>query len=116
MNTPPNEGRPSAGLAEREVRPPGSEGTERDIFAECRAEVASWPKALRDAAALTSELRPNAPERPRTCDDGCNGCDECTDYIEDDAESCRRCHGDGRDPWNDYLLPCPLCQGEQYPL
>ena len=26
-----------------------------------------------------------------------------------------RCHGDGRDPRNDYLLPCPLCQGEQTP-
>jgi hypothetical protein len=40
------------------------------------------------------------------------------DDIEDemdDAEhvECPRCHGDGRDPWNDYLLPCPVCQGEQ---
>lgn len=34
------------------------------------------------------------------------------DYDEEDAV-CERCHGDGRDPWNDYLLPCPLCQGEQ---
>ena len=24
----------------------------------------------------------------------------------------KHCHGDGMDPWNDYLLPCPLCQGE----
>lgn len=33
----------------------------------------------------------------------------------DDEPECPRCHGDGRDPWNDYLLPCPLCQGEQTP-
>lgn len=32
-----------------------------------------------------------------------------------DEDECPRCHGDGMDPWNDYLLPCPLCQGEQYP-
>lgn len=48
----------------------------------------------------------------RTCEQGCNGCDECTDY---DGE-CERCRGDGMDPWNDYLLPCPLCQGEQQPV
>ena len=48
----------------------------------------------------------------RDCEQGCNGCEECTDYDDEDTE-CPRCHGDGRDPWNDYLLPCPLCQGEQ---
>lgn len=51
------------------------------------------------------------------CENGCNGCDECTDFDgEDDFdEECPRCHGDGRDPWSDYLLPCPACQGEQTP-
>jgi hypothetical protein len=49
----------------------------------------------------------------RDCEHGCNGCDECTDY--DIEPECERCHGDGRDPWNDYLLPCPLCQGNQTP-
>jgi len=49
------------------------------------------------------------------CEQGCNGCDECTDYEDDDGAECARCHGDGRDPWNDYGLPCPLCQGEQKP-
>lgn len=29
------------------------------------------------------------------------------------AENCPHCHGDGMDPWNDYLLPCPLCQGPE---
>lgn len=48
----------------------------------------------------------------RTCEDGCNGCEECTDYEDDDVW-CERCNNDGRDPWNDYLLPCPACQGEQ---
>ena len=30
-----------------------------------------------------------------------------------DEPTCERCHGDGMDPWVDYLMPCPLCQGEQ---
>ena len=29
-----------------------------------------------------------------------------------DEPICERCHGDGMDPWCDYLMPCPLCQGE----
>lgn len=33
--------------------------------------------------------------------------------YEDDAQECPRCHGDGMDPWSDYLLPCPLCNGEE---
>lgn len=48
------------------------------------------------------------------CEQGCNGCDECVnydDYFDEDTE-CERCHGDGMDPWNDYLLPCPLCLGD----
>lgn len=53
------------------------------------------------------------PVPERTCEQGCNGCDDCTDYDYDDLLECPRCHGDGRDPWNDYLLPCPACQGEQ---
>lgn len=53
---------------------------------------------------------------PDCFDRGCNGCDECTDYLDgDDADECPRCHGDGCDPMVDYLLPCPLCQGEQTP-
>ena len=53
------------------------------------------------------------PEPERTCCDGCNGCDECTDYDDSyDEPECPRCHGDGMDPWNDYLLPCPLCLGD----
>ena len=31
-----------------------------------------------------------------------------------DEPTCERCHGDGMDPWCDYLMPCPLCQGEQH--
>ena len=26
-------------------------------------------------------------------------------------DECRYCHGDGMDPANDYLLPCPYCDG-----
>ena len=41
-------------------------------------------------------------------------------YFDDRDEPgedwvCDRCHGDGADPWTDYLLPCPACQGEQRP-
>lgn len=31
-----------------------------------------------------------------------------------DEPTCERCHVDGMDPWVDYLMPCPLCQGEQH--
>lgn len=34
---------------------------------------------------------------------------------EVDEFVCDWCHGDGRDPMTDYLLPCPACQGEQRP-
>lgn len=35
------------------------------------------------------------------------------DYDDDDYEEpCPNCKGDGRDPMNDYLLPCHLCQGQ----
>lgn len=32
-----------------------------------------------------------------------------------EEEECGRCRGDGMDPWTDYLMPCPDCQGEQQP-
>lgn len=34
---------------------------------------------------------------------------DCTD--DDDDTECPRCHGDGMDPLNDYLLPCHECSG-----
>lgn len=44
----------------------------------------------------------------------------CQDERDDDDDRdewpdpvCERCRGDGMDPWIDYLLPCPDCQGEQ---
>lgn len=40
-------------------------------------------------------------------------CDDTHDEWVDDDTDCERCHGDGMDPWSDYLFPCPLCQGEQ---
>lgn len=27
----------------------------------------------------------------------------------DDEPECMHCHGDGRDPFTDYLMPCPEC-------
>lgn len=39
--------------------------------------------------------------------------DEFDDGWRDDEPECKRCGGDGMDPWCDYLLPCPDCQGEQ---
>lgn len=36
--------------------------------------------------------------------------DEDTRHLDDEADDeCSHCHGDGMDPWNDYMLPCPLC-------
>lgn len=53
--------------------------------------------------------------RGRLCFElGCNGCDECTDFDEDDS-TCPRCEGDGMDKLNDYLLPCPECGGRSNP-
>jgi hypothetical protein len=33
----------------------------------------------------------------------------------DDEPVCPYCNGDGMDPYCDYLLPCPACEGEQTP-
>ena len=65
-------------------------------------------------ARLDCQVGQLFPERETACGHGCNGCEDCTDY-EDDEAVCERCHGDGADPWTDYLLPCPACQGEQQP-
>lgn len=35
------------------------------------------------------------------------------DEYDYDEPVCERCHGDGMDPWNDYLFECPNCQGRQ---
>lgn len=32
------------------------------------------------------------------------------DELDDDV--CQYCNGDGGDPLNDYVLPCPCCQGD----
>ena len=40
--------------------------------------------------------------------------DDYDDYDLDDSV-CPHCLNDGCDPDCDYLLPCPLCQGEQRP-
>lgn len=37
------------------------------------------------------------------------------DEYDYDEPECERCHGDGMDPWNDYLFECPNCQGRQVP-
>ena len=55
----------------------------------------------------------DSDEQP--CEDGCNGCDECIDYDDYDEPICARCLGDGMDPWNDYMLPCPECGGRDAP-
>lgn len=33
------------------------------------------------------------------------------DEYDEEEPVCQRCHGDGMDPWNDYLLECPECNG-----
>lgn len=56
------------------------------------------------------------PERARACEQGCNGCDDCTDYDDGPERdtTCKHCHGTGGDPWNDGILPCEHCDGEGY--
>lgn len=49
--------------------------------------------------------------RARACEQGCNGCDDCTDYEDEPGDQCLHCRGDGMDPDCDYLLPCPDCGG-----
>ncbi len=75
--------------------------------------------------ATPAKVRPNdglgvcIPERDRACEQGCNGCDDCTDYEDDDpwnepAATCKHCRGTGGDPWNDGITPCEHCDGEGY--
>jgi hypothetical protein len=64
---------------------------------------------MSEANSMDCRVGRLAPER--TCEQCCNGCDDCTDYEDDDAE-CPHCCGDGFDPFSDYLLPCPVCLGE----
>jgi hypothetical protein len=37
--------------------------------------------------------------------------DELDEDDTHDKLVCKRCRGDGMDPWNDYLMPCPDCLG-----
>lgn len=39
--------------------------------------------------------------------------DDDNDYI--DETGCGHCHGDGLDPMNDYLTPCPSCHSHSTP-
>lgn len=71
------------------------------------------PDETTTAAGAPFERPVGRLEPERTCCDGCNGCDECTDYEDHEEPECQRCHGEGMDPWNDYLLPCPLCLGDK---
>lgn len=55
---------------------------------------------------MTTQRTPDAGKTMGEPDDF-----EDSDYDDDEPE-CPRCHGDGMDPWNDYLLTCPLCLGD----
>lgn len=37
------------------------------------------------------------------------------DRDDETDDECSHCLGDGMDPWNDYMLPCPLCGGRDAP-
>jgi len=41
--------------------------------------------------------------------------DEFDDDEGPEDHECHWCRGDGMDPYTDYLLPCPYCQGDQRP-
>jgi hypothetical protein len=55
-----------------------------------------------------AELRYGYRDQPEPCECECHS---WPDDYEDDLSECPRCHGDGGDPWNDYVLPCPECNG-----
>lgn len=71
-----------------------------------------------DAGPVDQRVVPLPPERDRTCAQGCNGCDDCTDYWDDDGPerdlTCTHCSGTGGDLWNDGITPCEHCDGEGY--
>jgi len=52
------------------------------------------------------------PGCPTPGDCSAHGCHGSCLEDDDDEPVCARCRGDGRDPMADYLLPCPLCQGD----
>ncbi len=64
--------------------------------------------------ATPAKVRPNdglggcRPQRASACEQGCNGCDYCTDYEDDE---CSYCRGSGTDRYADNLLTCPYCDG-----
>lgn len=74
-------------------------------------------------ALMRQQLRDNisAEEAAAECaeidarNEWMEGADLMGDPDEYDFDVCPRCHDDGRDPYSDYLLPCPECQGEQTP-
>ncbi len=37
------------------------------------------------------------------------------DAPDHEGRECPRCHGDGMDPWCDYLFSCPECGGRDAP-
>lgn len=81
--------------------------------------VPASPKPAQDAApVLEDDLTHEAEMNARaTWREGADLDDIELDELDEpyEEEECSRCRGDGRDPRNDYLLPCPECQGEQQP-
>jgi len=72
-------------------------------------------------ALMTQQLRDNinAEEAAEECAeiDARNGWTDDDDFMgdPDEYDICQHCLDDGMDPDCDYLLPCPVCQGEQQP-
>lgn len=61
--------------------------------------------------SAVSKIKPDPPEVSYDSNNWHGGYEQ--DEVDDDE--CQHCRGDGRDPCNDYLLPCPVCQGSQQP-
>lgn len=68
-----------------------------------------------EAAEECAEIEPRAAcMEGADLDDGADLLGDPDEYDEEDFV-CERCRDDGRDPYSDYLLPCPVCQREQTP-
>lgn len=92
---------------------------ERDLAGEA-TEMDAYRRRLRadispeEAAEECAEIEARAAwMEGADLDDGSDLMGDPDEY--DDEPVCPRCHGDGMDPWNDYLFVCPCCQGEQRP-
>lgn len=95
-----------------------SEPEERDLAGE-HTEMEAYRRRLRADISVEEAAEECAEIEARNAWMEGADLDDCEDLMGDpdeyDMDVCPHCHDDGMDPDCDYLLPCPVCQGEQTP-